>query len=64
MLEMGILYEALCGSDSICKVSNPLAEGVMRPNTKVLHKVQVLITNKASIKVLGHLFKIFDFGNG
>ena len=23
MLEMGILYEALCGSDSVCKGSNP-----------------------------------------
>ena len=41
-----------------------LAEGVLRPNAKVLHKVQVLITQKASNKVLGHLFKIFDFGNG
>ena len=43
MLEMGILYEALRGSDSVCKGSNPLAEGVLRPNAKVLHKVQVLI---------------------
>ena len=61
---MGILYEALRGSDSICKVSNPLAESVLRPNVKVLHKVQVLITNKASNKVIGHPFKIYDFANG
>ena len=46
------------------KVRILLAEQAKPANAKVLHKVQVLITSKASNKVLGHLFKIFDFGNG